>query len=110
MIHITKSESGITWSNWPITENGVSSIPFKVSEEDLKSVTEGTKEFDVINGEVILKDSNKKAEREEAERLAKEEKEAEELAKKTRKRELISKVALGTATEEEQDEFADLLN
>lgn len=110
MIHITKSESGITYSNWPITENGVSSIPFECTEEDLSAVTEGTKEFDIIDGQVILKDSNKKAEREAKEAQDKLEAEQAELARKQRKKELIAKVAAGTATEAEQEEFADLLN
>lgn len=110
MIHITKSESGITWSNWPITENGVSSIPFECTQEQLQEVQEGTKEFDIIDGQIVVKESNRKAEREAQEAQAKLEAEQAELAKKQRKKELIAKVAAGTATEAEQEEFADLLN
>jgi hypothetical protein len=76
----------------------------------LVKVTEGTKEFDVVDGKVFLKDSRKKAEQDESERITKEKKEAEDLVNKARKKELISKIVSGKATDKEQTEFAELLN
>lgn len=107
---ILKNGDAITYSNWEISENGIKSISCEVSNEDLAEINDGTKEFDIIDGEVIIKPSNKKAERLAREAAEKDAAEAAIQAKKARKLELIKKVSLGTATEEEQEEFANLLS
>jgi hypothetical protein len=73
ILHFIKDKNGnITYSNWPIKENDLVSIPFEVSEEDKLAVEEGIKEWLIEDGKLLTKDSNKKAEREEFEAQQKE--------------------------------------
>ena len=104
-IHYIKSTG--TVSNWPVEENGEKSTAFEISEEDyIKSQTQDWK-FELKGEELkVVEDVEGKA------RRAQEKLTIEQaiIDKKNRKVELISKVSAGTATIEEQTEFADLLN
>lgn len=95
-----------TVSNWPISENGETSIPFEISEEDYaKSQTQDWK-FELQGEELkVIEDVEGKAKRAKAEEDAKKAK-ADALAHKLS---LISKISAGTATLEEQQEFANLI-
>lgn len=105
-LHFIKHENGtVTTSTWPFEENNLQSFPFEVTEEQSKEVEEGISDWDIVDGEPVLKPSTRKADKEAAEKEAQE---AATAAKK-RKFELIQKVTSGTATPEEQEEFANLL-
>lgn len=56
------SEGGfVTIANLPIKENGVASKVHEVTEEQLNSVQEGTHDFQVEDGNLVLRPSNRKA-------------------------------------------------
>lgn len=105
-LHFTKHTDGaVTYSNYPISENGIDSLPFEASEDDLQAVLEGTAAWDIQDGQLITIPSDRKANQDQAladATLALE-------ARKARKLELIQKVTSGTATVQEQEEFANLL-
>lgn len=115
LLYFAKHPSGhISVADWPITETvtqedgeaySVESIPFEVSEEDKLSVDEGSKDWDINDGIVTTKPSDRKAIQEAEVKAAQD---AIVTAKK-RKFQLIQKVTLGTATLAEQEEFANLL-
>lgn len=109
-LHFVQLEGGaITYSNYSFKEHDTQSTPFEVNEEDLAAVKDGTKDFKIEGGNLLIVDSTRKADQEAAEQAAKEAAEAEKAAKTAHKLELIQKVTSGTATPEEQQEFANLL-
>lgn len=102
-IYFIKSNG--TVSNWPISENGETSIPFEISEEDYaKSQTQDWK-FELQGEELkVVEDVEGKAQRAKAEedtKKAKDEAFAHKLS-------LIHKIATNTASPEEIIEFANL--
>lgn len=81
--HFIKSSSGaVTYSDWPINENGVESSTFDVEESDLENVKIGTHDFDIVDGVLTLITSTRKADADAAE-LARLELSAEKATLKT---------------------------
>jgi len=114
ILHFLQKPTGVTSANWPLTElvteedgsvNSYSSFPFEVSLEDKLAVEEGTKDWEIIEGVVTTKPSDRKEKQEEAVKAL----EQSAVDTRNRKFELIKKVTLGTATLAEQEEFANLL-
>lgn len=104
--YFLQNENGsITYGNWPISENGVDAIPFEVTEEQIELVKDGTKDWSITEGVLSLIDSDRKA-KIESEKIAIEQ---AIIDTRLRKIELIKKVTSGTATIDEQEEFANLL-
>lgn len=107
-LYITKSDT-ITVSKHPFIENNTSSIEFESNEEDYNNFVDGVLDFDIVDDKVITKSSIRKQELLDSIKKAEEEiktKKQEEIVKKL---ELISKISNGTATLEEQEEFANLI-
>lgn len=104
-IYIAKNGLSVTHSTHEFKENDVVAMPFEVTQEQLDCVSAGTHDFDVVDGQPCIVESDRAAKLEEARQTLL----AEQEAKKTRKLELIQKVTSGTATQEEQTEFANLL-
>jgi hypothetical protein len=103
-IHYIKSNG--TVSNWPILENGETSIPFEISEEDYALSQTQDWKFELQGEELkVVEDVEGKARRAKEELDAKKAK-SDALAHKLS---LISKISAGTATKEEQEEFANLI-
>ena len=94
-----------TMSSRPIKEtiyNGdepqtIDSVSIDISESDVNAIEEGSKEFEIKDGKVTLKNSTKKAEKEAAELAEQQAKEA----LKAEKDALKAKCEAGTATLEE---------
>ena len=95
MKHFFKKNQGgdVSDCNLPFKEDGEAAVQLTVNEDQLDKVTDGTHDFDVVNDKVVLKESNRKAEK-----LAK--KQAIE-DKKTQVAELKAKLKAGQASNEE---------
>ena len=105
MIFFVKNKTGITYSNRPITDDGIAPMAMEASDAELEAIESGEKEIAVVDGKGIIRISTKKAEREALEVL----KVQEAGNQKTRKLELIKNITDGKATKEEQEEFANLI-
>lgn len=104
-MYFSQIKDQLTMSNWPISENGAITYHFEVNEADLKAYHEGTLDFLIENGELKTTESTRKVEAEQLEQKKLE----DEILKKQNKLALIQKITSGTATEEEQQEFANLI-
>lgn len=110
----TKLPNGVVTScSRPITETVIlndketffQSEFFEMKEKDMQKVEDGTHDWDLTEKGLVTKKSNRKKMFDEFSQ--KKEKEVKEFQE--RKRELILKITKGTATESEQEEFANLL-
>lgn len=59
---VENKDGSLTMANWPIKENGLPSEGFEVSEDQLIAVQEGTHDFYISEGKLLLKDSKRKEE------------------------------------------------
>lgn len=105
ILHFLENNGHVSYSNWPIKENGVSSIKADIPNEWLELVESGEKDFKITNESVSIEDSTRKSEKEAAIL------EMQDLAEqvKLEKLALVEKITKGEATKEEQQQFVNLL-
>lgn len=100
-LYFTKHSDAINYCNHPIKEEGAESFVFEVNEDDLVAVEEGSKDFVIVDGQLSIINSTRKADAEAAQASA----EQRELDLKKEKDMLIEKLEKGEATQEEKDQL-----
>lgn len=109
-IYFAKHKNGsVTYCNWPIKETDAEPFAFECTEQDLKDVHDGTKDWKIEGGKLTVVASTRKADLKAAKLAAAQAKQAKRAAEKARKLELVQKITEGKATPEEQTEFVNII-
>jgi hypothetical protein len=94
-IYFAKHKNGsVTYCNWPIKETDAESFAFECTEQDLKDVHDGTKDWKIEGGKLEIVTSTRKADME----AAKAAQDAEREQKKTERKNLKKKLEKGEAS------------
>lgn len=100
-LYFAKRSDSVTYCNWPIKETDAESYEFEVTEEDLRAVEDGEKDFAIVESQLSTIDSTRKADAE----AAKAEAEQQALELQAEKEVLIEKLEKGEATQQEKDQL-----